>query len=198
MELTLEDGKTLVRAARKAVERFFESRKVIIEKLEKFKEKRGAFVTIESFPGFELRGCIGYPYPILPLYEAVQRAAIEAAVNDPRFRPIEREDLDAVVFEVSVLSKPVEVKVKKSKEILDKIEQGKDGLIIEFMGHSGLFLPQVWKELPEKEDFLSNLCLKAGLLPDCWLQNGVRFYKFNVVAFKEVKPNGEVVKVNQT
>jgi len=192
---SLEEGKFLVKIARRSIEKFFERNKIEVEVIDKFSKKRGVFVTIHTYPNYELRGCIGFPYPEYPIYEAVQRAAVEAAFNDPRFPPLKKEELNNVVFEVSILTEPKLIEVKNPKEYLERIEAGKDGIVIEYGFYKALFLPQVWEVLPEKEEFLSNLCLKAGLMPDCWLSEKVKMYKFRVQAFEEIKPKGEVREV---
>lgn len=187
----LIQGEKLVKLARKAVE----ERKVENEFDEDFKVKKGVFVTIETYPEKELRGCIGFPYPIYPLGEAVQKAAIAAAYEDSRFEPLEKDELKKVVFEVSILTKPQLIKVRKAEEYLEKIEEGKDGLILEYGGFSALYLPQVWEIIPEKEKFLESLCLKAGLNANAWKEKGAKIFRFRVEAFKEEEPEGKVIRV---
>lgn len=184
--------KHLVKIARETVERYFESKKLTIKHYPQLKEKRGIFVTIKTYPNGELRGCVGFPLPFYSLGEGVQRAAYAAAFEDTRFPPLEKEELEKVVFEVSILTTPKLIKVRNPKEYLEKIEPGKDGLILKHGIHQGLFLPQVWKEIPDKENFLSSLCFKALLPPDCWLDEKTRIYKFRVKSFKEEKPKGKI------
>jgi len=195
--MELEQGKILVRLARSSVEKFFEKGKFEIQKLDQefLKEKRGVFVTIETYPENELRGCIGFPSPVYPLFEAVQRAAISSAFEYYRFEPLKKEELEKVVFEVSVLTKPELIKVKKPEEYLEKIEEKKDGLIIEYGSFSALYLPQVWEIIQEKEKFLESLCLKAFLPPDTWKNKKAKIFRFRVEAFKEKEPKGEIVRV---
>lgn len=188
--------KELVRLARKTLEDFFKDGGLRIKKSKKFQDKRGVFVTIHSYPDNELRGCVGFPYPEYPLYEAVQRAAAESALNDNRFLPLTEPELDKVVFEVSVLTLPKLINEKELEEKINKIECGKDGLILEHRTRKGLFLPQVWNDIPDKKKFLEALCWKAGLTPDYIFDKDTRLYKFNVEAFKEIKPNGEIVKID--
>jgi len=146
-EITLSDGEYLVRLARRSVEHFFEKGEVMRPEPgsvpEKFRVRMGAFVTINKLVKHgdkvekELRGCIGFPYPVKPLYSAVIEAAIEAAFNDPRFPPLRRSELDEVVFEVTVLTPPEEIKVSSPLEYLRKIVIGRDGLIIETLSTTG-------------------------------------------------------------
>ncbi len=196
--LSLEEGKFLVTLARKAVEKYLKSGKrlKVPEKLdEKLLQPCGVFVTINKVYGKEkeLRGCIGYPYPTNPLIEAVIDSAVSSATNDPRFRPLSIEELDKVVFEISILTPPELIEVEKPHEYLKKIKIGQDGLIVERSIFKGLLLPQVpveweWNE----EEFLCQCCVKAGLPPDCWLLNGTKIYKFQAIIFEEEKPGGEV------
>jgi len=185
---SLSQGKELIKLARKAVE----SKKVEKKFDKSFEIKKGVFVTIETFPEKELRGCIGFPYATLKIGEAVQRAAISAAFEDPRFPPLEREELSKIVFEISILTEPELIKVKEPKEYFEKIEAGKDGLILQNGPFSGLFLPQVWKQLPSKKEFLENLCFKASLSPNYIYDKGTRIWKFRVQIFAEEEPNGKI------
>ncbi len=196
--LSLKDGEFLVKLARKAVEVYLREGKIIDppeEVSEKLKEKRGVFVTINTFKPKELRGCIGFPEPIYPLVEATIKAAIHSATEDPRFPPMMEEELDNVVFEVSVLTKPELIVVKDVREYPKKIKVGRDGLIVERGFLKGLLLPQVPVELGwDEEEFLSQCCLKAGLMPDAWLEKDTKIYKFQAEVFEEVEPRGRVIK----
>ncbi len=203
-DFTLEDGKYLVGLARRTVETYLKTGVKIVppQNLDsKYYEKLGVFVTIEriGYTGTrvfkELRGCIGYPYPIKPLVEALIDSAVSAAVEDPRFPPMKFKELDNVVFEVSVLSKPEELKVKNRAELPKLIVIGKDGLIVEYGWFKGLLLPQVPVEYKwDVETFLAETCMKAGLPPDSWLLSDVKVYRFEAAIFCEKTPKGEIVK----
>jgi uncharacterized protein (TIGR00296 family) len=201
-ELSLEEGKFLIQLARKAVKERLEKMKIIQppkETPKKLLEKCGVFVTINSIRNSEkmLRGCIGYPYPTSQLAEAVIDSAINAATQDPRFYPLSSDELNQVVFEISVLTPPELVKVGKPKEYLSKIKVGEDGLIVEKGFYRGLLLPQVpvewgWCE----EEFLCQCCVKAGLPPDSWLTKDFKIYRFRAIVFEEETPFGEVKRLN--
>ena len=201
-ELSLEEGKFLVRLARNAVKEYLATRRTIkapANTPEKLFEHCGVFVTINRLEGGEkrLRGCIGYPYPTSPLVEAVIDSALNAATRDPRFYPLSEGELGNVVFEVSVLTPPEPVEVANPKEYLSKIKVGEDGLIVEKGGYKGLLLPQVpvewsWCE----EEFLCQCCVKAGLPPDSWLTKGTKIYKFQAIVFEEETPEGEVKRLH--
>jgi len=198
-QLTMEEGKLLVRLARKAVEEYLKTGKNMPTPANispKLEEQCGVFVTLNSIRHGkkELRGCIGFPYPTLPLARAVIESAINSATHDPRFHSVSLNELSYMVFEVSVLTPPQLVRVETPLDYPSKIKVGQDGLIVEGGYSKGLLLPQVpiewnWNE----EEFLCQCCIKAGLSPDCWLLKGTKIYKFNCVIAQEVSPNGEVV-----
>lgn len=197
-QLSLEEGNFLVRLARKAVKEYLETRKQIKvpeDTSQKLSQPCGVFATINSIESGEkkLRGCIGYPYPTTPLTQAVIESAINSATQDPRFYPISLDELETVVFEVSVLTPPEIIKVEKPTQYPSKIKVGEDGLIVEKNVFKGLLLPQVpveWKW--DNEQFLCQCCIKAGLPPDCWLLKDTKIYKFQAIIFEEEKPRGEV------
>lgn len=190
---TDEEGEFAVRTARNAVTLYLSkgsTGKYNFPK--KFERKSGVFTTISTFPENELRGCIGFPEPIMPLKDALIKSAIYAATEDPRFSPLQKEELDNVVFEVSLLTVPEIMKEKKP----ENVEIGRDGLIVEYGFYSGLLLPQVATEYNmDQETFLDHTCLKAGLSPGCWKNSNVKVYKFQAEIFKEERPNGNVSRV---
>jgi uncharacterized protein (TIGR00296 family) len=203
-ELTPEEGKFLIQLARKTVKHYLETGQTLKppkETPKKLFERCGIFVTINSLRNNEkgLRGCIGFPYPTSPLVEAVIDSAINAATEDPRFEPLSLDELDKVVFEVSVLTPPQQVEVKDPKEYVGKIKVGEDGLIVERGPYKGLLLPQVpvewgWCE----EEFLCQCCMKAGVPPDSWLTKDAKIFKFKAIVFDEESPKGDVKRLNLT
>ena len=200
-ELSLQEGKLLIILARNAVKTHLETGETVKapeNTPKKLFEHCGVFVTINSLKNGnkKLRGCIGYPYPTIPLAEAVIDSAINAATRDPRFYPLSLSELDKVVFEISVLTPPEAVEVENPKEYMAKIKVGEDGLIVEKGFYKGLLLPQVpveweWCE----EEFLCQCCVKAGLPPDSWLTKGAKIYKFQAIIFEEEMPQGEVKRL---
>ncbi|MGZ7047012.1 MAG: TIGR00296 family protein [Methanobacterium sp.] len=185
--LSEDEGRFLVKLARKAIETFIKERKKINvpeNTPDTLKEEMGTFVTLNK-DGM-LRGCIGYPEPIAPLVNAVIDVAISAAVNDPRFSPVTTSELEDLDVEVSVLTKPELIEMERPEEYMDKIKVGEDGLIIERGPYKGLLLPQVAVEWGwNVEEFLYNTCVKAGLAADCWLYPDVKVYKFGSQIFNE-------------
>jgi uncharacterized protein len=160
-----------------------------------FDEPRGVFVTLKGYPGDSLRGCIGYPLPVLPLRIAVARAAIAAAVEDFRFRPVRASDLPHLTIEVSVLTVPAPLRFANAEEAIRAVEVGRDGLIVEGLGSSGLLLPQVAPEQGwSAEELLDGTCEKAGLPPRAWRDPRVKVRRFEAEVFREVAPGGSVVR----
>jgi AmmeMemoRadiSam system protein A len=134
---------------------------------------------IENMDSKNLRGCIGRLQPDFPLHIAVRNAAVSAATRDPRFPPVAPEELDSLTIEVALLS-PME-----AVDDLQDIVIGRDGLVIEAYGRRGLLLPKVATRLNwDREEFLRNVCYKAGLAPDTWPANGT-LYKFSTTVFQE-------------
>lgn len=195
--LTLEQGKKLVKLAREAISSRLSNKKLKVDKVlkEEFSEYRGCFVTLKK--GEELRGCIGYPEPILPLHDAIVSAAESAAFKDPRFPSLEKDEINSVGVEVSVLTKPKRIDVRNPRDYLKQIHIGKDGLIVRGTFNSGLLLPQVATEYKwDAKTFLSQTCVKAGLRPEDWHDfDLVRVYKFQSQVYSEKAPNGEIVQI---
>jgi len=192
--LTKTEGEMAVRLARTAIKECLENgRKIQPEDLpDVFKEKRGVFVTLNKRKGRkELRGCIGRPYPVIPLGEAIILSAINAAREDPRFYPVELDEIGDISIEVTILTIPKRIKAKP-KEIPNNIVIGRHGLIVSTKQSSGLLLPQVAVEHGfDCTEFLCQTCIKAGLMPDAWIE-GAEVYSFEGQIFEETEPGGEI------
>lgn len=143
-----------------------------------FQEKRGVFVTLHKHG--ELRGCIGYIHPIKPLYDGVKENALNAAFHDPRFPPLQKEELKEIKLEISVLTPPKKLEYKNEVDLLKKLRPEIDGVILEKNGRQATFLPQVWEQLPDKKEFLQQLCMKAGLSSDAWKTAVIHTYQAEV------------------
>lgn len=192
--LSKSEGEMAVRLARSAIQEcLINKKKIKPDNLPSvFREKRGVFVTLNKRSDTkELRGCIGRPYPIMPLGEAIIASAVNAALDDPRFDPVKKEEINDLVIEVTVLTVPKPIKAK-SGDIPEKIVIGRDGLIVATDRSQGLLLPQVATEHGfDAMDFLCQTCLKAGLMPDAWL-TGAQVYCFEGQIFEEIEPCGEI------
>ncbi|NPA57978.1 MAG: AmmeMemoRadiSam system protein A [Aquificae bacterium] len=187
-EISEEEGQGLVKLARTAIEEYLKNGvEIDLEEVpyESWKKKGASFVTLEVSPTHQLRGCIGSVIPHQPLYKDVIHNAIAAATSDPRFLPVRPEELDNIKVKVSVLSYPQPLPYKDPYDLLNKITPFKDGLIIRYGNHQATFLPDVWEQIPDKTQFLSQLCLKAGLPADCWLTYPIEVYVYRTKTFSE-------------
>ena len=180
-----EDGKRLLELARLAVDSYFSGVEPETKEVEHLNKKQGVFVTLNKRGA--LRGCIGLPEPTEPLYKAVVGAAKSAAFKDPRFPPVKKEELEDIHMEISVLTEPELVEKESPEALKEKIRVGKHGLIIKHPYGSGLLLPQVALEQGwNVDDFLTNLCYKAGLPPSAWQREKSEIYLFEAQIFSEV------------
>ncbi|MEO9308563.1 MAG: TIGR00296 family protein [Nitrososphaera sp.] len=197
MSLSDQDGQILVKTARKAVTEYLRiGKKIEIDKEIKarFSFKSGVFVTLNKKES--LRGCIGFPIPNKILHQSLLDAAIASSTEDPRFPPVRFEELDEIVFEVTVLTSPIEIKVSDSSEYHKMIKIGRDGLIVKWELGSGLLLPQVPVEYGwSVEEFLNYTCEKAGAPFDHWKQKSTKVFKFEGIVFKEIKPNKDIKRL---
>lgn len=199
-ELTLDEGEYLVRLARRAIETRLKTGKTITpaDASEKLRLQCGVFVTLNKVSGVShsLRGCIGFPYPMKPLAEAVVDSAISAALKDPRFEPVSAKEMGSIMVEVSVLTPPETISVERPDRYPDKVEVGKDGLIVSRGSNRGLLLPQVPIEWGwDAEEFLTQCCLKAWLPPEAWLLPGTEISRFQAIIFAEEEPGGRIKRV---
>lgn len=195
--ISVIEGIELVRLARIAVKKYLQE-SVIIKSEKDMLQRAGVFVTLNYITRSKkeyLRGCIGFPFPDKPLCQGVIEAAIAAATEDPRFPPLDRQELDDIIFEVSVLTPPQEIRASRT-DYEKEIQIGRDGLILYWRFGSGLLLPQVPVELKwDVEEYLANICYKAGAPPDVWFEPTSKLCKFQAAVFKEVEPKGEVIRL---
>ncbi|MDQ4050194.1 MAG: TIGR00296 family protein [Thermoproteota archaeon] len=196
--ISLTEGAELVRLARSAVEKYL-SDSVKVDPQRETAVRAGVFVTLNYLTQTKsehLRGCVGFPLPEKPLYKSVVEAAIAAATEDPRFPPLDNRELKNIIFEVSILTPPQEISLEHATDYRKKIKIGRDGLILRWRYGSGLLLPQVPIEFKWNiDEYLANICYKAGAPPDVWLDQNTKLYKFQAAVFKEIEPNGEIIRV---
>ncbi|BCU68380.1 TIGR00296 family protein [Sulfolobales archaeon HS-7] len=194
LNLNKEQAKILIKIAKKSIESRFsksDETKMLLDSINDpvLNSPGLAFVTINQKVGerLELRGCIGFVEAIAPLKEIVAKAAAEAAFGDPRFPPLKEWELNSIEIEITILSKPEKFNVYNRREVLNQITLGKHGLLIrKGITHSGLLLPQVPIEYSwDAETFLAQTCIKAGLMPYCWLDENTDIYRFEGVVIKE-------------
>ena len=143
---------------------------------QKFKEKRGVFVTLNK--NGNLRGCIGYIQPVKSLIEAVRDNAISAAVHDSRFEPVDAIELNDIKIEISILTIP-------KPDILENIIENHYGVVLQQGNNGATYLPQVWDDLSDPDEFFSSLCLKGGMSLDCYKDPKTELMSYRAIGFRE-------------
>ena len=195
MPLSHAQGEQIVRLARATVDGYVKGENNGRSRAgdEPFlREHRGTFVTLKNGDG-SLRGCIGFPYPVKPLWEAIVESAMSAAAHDPRFPQVEPVELDGILVEVSALTRPEKIACASPLELPKHVRVGVDGLILSSPVSSGLLLPQVATEYNlSPDEFLTQTCLKAGLSADAWLTDKVVVQRFQAEVFSEISPRGPI------
>ena len=178
--LSTQEGKKLLNIAKNSISSAFSGMPYSVsETSDNLNRKTGVFVTL--YHNKELRGCIGFIESGMPLWKSVAEAARLSAFEDPRFPPLRKEELGKIRFEISVLTPP---KMIKNKKRALEISIGKDGLIVEQKGRSGLLLPQVATEYGwNRNEFLEHTCTKAGLPTDAWKDEETEIYIFSADIF---------------
>jgi len=180
--LNQEQRTRLLRIARRSIEAALDGRRAEVDAAEldeTLRRPSGAFVSLHTRDG-ALRGCIGSIQPVAPLCQAIASSAINAAFRDPRFYPLSKDELANVEIEISVMSPIGPV------SSVEEIEVGRDGLIVSRGSRVGLLLPQVATSYGwDRETFLRQTCIKAGLPPDSWQSEGCRIEKFSAEVFSE-------------
>ena len=131
-----------------------------------------------------LRGCIGSLEAHRPLVVDVAENAFAAGFRDPRFQALREAELERVSISISVLSKPVAMDFSSEQDLLKQLRVGIDGLVLEAGYHKGTFLPAVWAQLPQPEQFLRHLKRKAGLAEDYWADN-IHISRYQSESFDE-------------
>jgi AmmeMemoRadiSam system protein A len=149
----------------------------------KLAEQRGCFVTLTK--GGLLRGCIGQVVPRDPLFQVAMENVRNAALFDPRFQPIQAEEVEAITIEISILTEPQAVAFASPEDLLDKLHPNEDGVWLKIGSRSATFLPQVWAQVPGKLEFLNLLARKAGCHASAWRDTDATVALYQVEAFAE-------------
>jgi uncharacterized protein len=186
-QLTAEDKQVLLRLARQALESGV--RGEILPPLNqdslspRLRADGAAFVTLTERG--QLRGCIGALEAYQPLVEDVREHAIAAALSDYRFPPVQASELEGIHIEVSHLTAPVNLEYAGPEDLCAKLRPGVDGVILRDGARRATFLPQVWEQLPDVEDFLGHLCQKMGSVSDLWRRKHLDVQTYQVEEFHE-------------
>lgn len=150
------------------------------------KQKRGCFVTLYK-RNWGLRGCVGIFGEKKPLYENIINRAIAAAIHDTRFPKVTYDELKEIKIEITVLTKPKELHFVSHEDLLSKLRPLKDGVILTTRYGQSTYIPQVWKKIPDKEEFLSTLCQKHGAPRDTWKRENrnIQVFTYQAIYFGE-------------
>ena len=152
----------------------------------KLTEKKACFVTLTKSGA--LRGCIGHLMAMEPLHQAVAENARNAALRDPRFPPVQPDELGQIKIEISVLTDPQPLPFSSPDDLLSKLHPNEDGVLLHIGPRTATFLPQVWAQIPDKVEFLNHLSQKAGCEPSAWRGKDVSVSIYHVECFEEEHP----------
>jgi uncharacterized protein len=186
-ELTPDEKKKLLVLARQALEMAVAGKKlpqVAPQELTPALLAPGAaFVTL-TIAG-DLRGCIGSLQAFRPLVEDVREHAVDAALNDYLFPPVSTHEVPLLVIEISHLSAPQPLDYDSPPDLPAHLKPNVDGVVLRDGSRSATFLPQVWQQLPDPQDFLNQLCLKMGASSDLWRKKKLQVSTYEVDEFHE-------------
>lgn len=205
-EYSLREKKYMLNLARQTLVWYVKHNQIPMPKAEELtgnlREKRPCFITLMK-RGQGLRGCIGTFEFNRPLYKNIVDRTILAATKDSRFpSPVTYYELKDIKVEISILTKPKKLKFSNPKDLLDKLQPFEDGVILYTKYGNSTYLPQVWEQLPGKEEFLSNLCKKHGAPSSYWRTNykNLKVEIYKAIHFAEeaygrqvVGPDGAIV-----
>lgn len=183
-EYSAEERKTLLDVARRSIRHGLEEGEALPVDLNNYSEhlgeQRASFVTLNRKG--QLRGCIGALEAHQPLVKDVAEHAWAAAFKDPRFPPLQRDEFADLEIHISILSQPEPMAFHDEADLLEQIRSGTDGLIIQDGGRRGTFLPSVWEQLPDRQEFLAHLKQKAGLPFSHW-SDTVKVWRYTTESF---------------
>ena len=172
----------MLKLVRDVISSKFNKSEVITNHTPVFDEDGACFVTLKKFGN--LRGCIGSIIAHRPLIEDLVVHSKNSAYHDPRFKPVEENEIKDLKINISLLSKPKPIEFSNEEDLLNKIIPNIDGIIIKDKGYQAVYLPSVWEELPDKEVFLKSLKMKAGLSPD-YFSKTFEAYRFRAEYIEE-------------
>jgi AmmeMemoRadiSam system protein A len=182
--ITEEQGRVLLKYARTVLaSQFVKGLKVSMPDDPAFDAAGGVFVTLKL--AGNLRGCIGNIEPIRSIREGVAANVVSAAFHDTRFASLSAEEFDRVHISISLLTEPKPFLYNDIEELCTGLKKGVDGVILRCGNNSATFLPQVWEQLPDVEQFLSHLSLKAGMSKDAWKSKNIDISTYQVQSFAE-------------
>ncbi|UCF10604.1 MAG: AmmeMemoRadiSam system protein A [Candidatus Bipolaricaulota bacterium] len=171
IELTAEEQQTLLRLARERLSAHVrgdrESELDVTTLSAALQEEAACFVTLNK--DGRLRGCILDRFDAHEsIAENVRRNVVLAATGDPRFAPVRLEELANLSIEISILGSPYRLEFGSAEDLIAALHPGEHGVILTTPYGTSTYLPQVWEQIPNPEEFLSSLCLKHGAPEGCW------------------------------
>ena len=188
--IELTERQAMLALARQAIQaRWSQDNAQVASKLTHGDKKPGCFVTLREHG--ELRGCIGTLEQDMPLQQSIAYFARAAAFQDPRFPPLTKDELTDCVISISLLSERDPIPAGNKEELLAAITPFTDGLWLSDGYHRATFLPAVWRELPDKHDFIQHLLRKGGWSPLGWPAQ-MKAWRYKSIEFSE--PDGELVR----
>lgn len=186
-KLTEQEQNILLEIARQALEtkiRGKELPRIDLDALpQSLRENGASFVTLTK--AGKLRGCVGILQASQPLALDVQSRAVAAALHDYRFSSLQPEELSEIVIEISRLTPPQILEYETPEDLLQKLRPGVDGVVLEDGMRRATFLPQVWEQIPDPEQFLNHLCHKMGNPMNAWREKKLDVSIYRVEKFRE-------------
>jgi AmmeMemoRadiSam system protein A len=184
--MSIDRGDVLLKIARAAISEVLKLPMTAEETAPWLMDLGACFVTLTK--NGDLRGCIGSLQAHRSLLNDVKSNAVAAALYDPRFSPLTRDELHSTDIEISLLSPTQSLEFISESNALSQLRPGVDGVIFEFSRHQSTFLPQVWAQLPQPHQFMAHLKLKSGLPADFW-DEGVKLSRYTVTHFSDKTVN---------
>ena len=187
IEISVDQQKELLELSRKEIDSTLRNQKndfkLKYNDEAVLKGKQGVFVTLTI--NDQLRGCIGHIIPQEPMIKAIRDNAVNAALRDSRFSPLTLAELDKVKIEISLLTVPQLLTGKDYQEKMNKLRPNIDGVVLINGDQDATFLPQVWEQIPDKQEFLKQLSLKAGMSENAWQDPATSWYVYQIKGFEE-------------
>ena len=172
----------MLKLCREVIQSKFDKKTVCTNHPPVFNQLGACFVTLKKYNN--LRGCIGSIVAYQPLINDLVQHAQDAAFRDPRFNPVEKNEVDDLRIDISVLSEPKPIQFKDEQDLLSQIKPFRDGIIIKDKRYQSVYLPSVWEDLPDKELFLKSLKVKAGMTPE-YFSPTFEAFRFSTVYIEE-------------
>lgn len=184
IKLSKEDQQTCLQVARESIQHGLQQGTALRVNHHDYsidlQQQLASFVTLHI--NEKLRGCIGALEAYQPLINDIAEHAYAAAFSDPRFTALDKNEFEQLDIEISVLGKPEPIIFENEEDLIKQIRPNIDGLIIEYGNNRGTFLPGVWEQLPDREEFLNHLKVKAGL-PSQWWDNAAKISRYETFSF---------------